>query len=356
LKEEASAMTAQQNASRSKTRRAASALVGLALLTATPAFAADCAGKQRAINIGVAVTPPNVVHTPPYVAKELGYFAKYCVDARIIQFEGGQGAAALAAVAQGQTLTALDPATIAQGLRGKQLWAMAPRAPQDYFVTEEIKTAADLKGKRLSAAGGVGAFNWRVGRDILKTAGLGVDDARFISQGTEGRLPGLIAGQLDGVLLHPEDVYIAEQKKPGAHSLVSLTTALPNLTFNTYGAADVMIARDHNLLRDTIAAMMEANRAIYRERDKVIPIMVEATQKPREAVEYAWSVMAKNCIWAVNTGFNRARTEWSIQYAIDAGDIDAGKHPTFDNIVDTKLADEALAAIGGPTTINNCTE
>ena len=344
-------------AASSYTRLITGALAGiaLALFAASPAAAADCA-KERPINIGVAVTPPNVVHTPPYVAKELGYFAKYCIAPNIVQFEGGQGAAALAAVAQGQTLTALDPASIAQGLKAKQIWSMAPRAPQDYFVTEEIKTVGDLKGKRLSAAGGVGAFNWRVGRDLLKSAGLTVNDARFISQGTEGRLPGLLAGQLDGVLLHPEDVFIAGQKKPGAHSLVSLTTALPNLSFNTYGAAESMIARDSDLIRDTVAAMIEANRTIYKERDKVIPIMVAATGKPREAVEYAYDQMVKTCIWAVNTGFNRQRTEWSIQYAMDNGDIDAGKHPTYDDIVDTKLAEDALAAAGGPTKINNCTE
>ena len=35
----------------------------------------------RKINVGVAVAPPNVVHTAPYVAKALGYFAKHCVEA-----------------------------------------------------------------------------------------------------------------------------------------------------------------------------------------------------------------------------------------------------------------------------------
>jgi NitT/TauT family transport system substrate-binding protein len=338
--------------------RVAATLV-LAMLTSAPALAAnpsDCAGKLRKINIGIAVTPPNVVHTPPVIAKELGYFAKHCIDATLVQFEGGQGAAALAAVAQGTTLSVLDAASIAQGLRGKQVWAMAPRAPQDYFVTADIKTAADLKGKRLSAAGGVGAFNWRVGRDLLKSAGLSIDQARFISQGTEGRLPGLLAGQLDGVLLHPEDVYVAEQKKPGTHSLISLATALPNFTFNTYGAADAMLTHDRDLVRGAIAAMIEANRTIYRERDRVIPIMVKATEKPRDAVEYAWDVMTNACIWSVNTGFNRARTEWSLQYAKDNGDIEKDKHPSFDDLVDLKLAEEAVAAAGGPTTINNCTE
>ena len=45
---------------------------------------------MRKINIGVSVAPPNVVHTSPYVAKELGFFAKRCIEPNIIQFEGGQ--------------------------------------------------------------------------------------------------------------------------------------------------------------------------------------------------------------------------------------------------------------------------
>ena len=54
---------------------------------------------------------------------------------------------------------------------------------------------------------------------------------------------------------------------------------------------------------DVVAAMIEANRIIYRDKAKVMPIMVAATQKPREAVEYAWDVLTKNCVWSVNEGF-----------------------------------------------------
>ena len=60
--------------------------------------------------------------------------------------------------------------------------------------------------------------------------------------------------------------------------------------FNAYGASTDWIAKDRALLRDTVAAMIEANRTIYRDKDKVVPIMVEATKKPKEAVEYAWEI------------------------------------------------------------------
>src|SRR5438067_1913035 len=163
--------------------------------------AANCSGPLRKINIGVAVAPPNVVHTAPYIAKALGFFAKHCIDANIIQFDGGAAGTSVTAVGQGTAISNLPDSAIAQGLKARQVWGLAPRPPQAYVVPAEVKTAADLKGRRLSAAGGVGGLNWLLGREVLRAAGLKVEDAQFISQGTAGRLPGFIAGQIEGVAL-----------------------------------------------------------------------------------------------------------------------------------------------------------
>src|SRR4029077_15341500 len=147
-------------------RRAASLtlLAGLALAAHdASAQTANCP-TMRKISIGVSVAPPNVVHTAPYVAKELGYFAKRCIDANIIQFEGGASPASAAAAAQGSALVSIGDVAIGRGMRCGQIWGLAPRMPQAYMVAENIKTAADLKGRRLSATGGgVGGFNWRMG-------------------------------------------------------------------------------------------------------------------------------------------------------------------------------------------------
>jgi NitT/TauT family transport system substrate-binding protein len=323
-------------------------------LITTPTLAQTCSGPMRKINVGVAVAPPNVVHTAPYVAKALGFFAKRCIDANIIQFDGGAAGTSVTAVGQGSAISNLPDVAIAQGLKARQIWGLAPRPPQAYVVSADIKTPADLKGKRLSAAGGIGGFNWLVGRAALREGGLTVNDAQFISQGTAGRLPGFVAGQIDAVALHPEDLHIVLAKKPGAHVLAMLSDLWPKYSFNAYGAAESMIAKDHDLLRDTIAAMIEANRAMYRDKEKVIPIIAEATQKPREAVEFALDVLTKNCVLSVNSGFVRERTEWTHQNNIDIGDIPPEKKLTFDQIADHQLADEAVASLGGPVTINAC--
>jgi NitT/TauT family transport system substrate-binding protein len=336
--------------------------IGFALLaSATTVGEASAQGAtcptMRKINVGVSVAPPNVVHTSPYVAKELGYFAKRCIDANIVQFEGGQSQTANVAAAQGTAIISVSDVGIGRGLKVQQIWGLAPRMPQVYMVQEGITKAADLKGKRLSATGGgVGGFNWRMGREVLKSAGLAVEDAQFIPSPTAGRLPGLVANQIDAVALHPEDVFLAKQQKPTLNALVPLVELMPNYMFNAYGASTEWIARDRALLRDTVAALIEANRTIYRDKAKVVPIITAATQKPKDAVEFAIDTETKNCVWSVNTGFNPARTEWSIDNSVSNGDIDAAKKPTVEQVANIKLAEDAVALAGGRVTIGACTE
>ncbi|MCA1646085.1 MAG: ABC transporter substrate-binding protein, partial [Chloroflexi bacterium] len=247
------ATQAQASPAAAAAAQATASPVTLAAGAAPAQAAASCSGQLRKITLGVAVAPPNVVHTSPFVARALGIFAKHCIDANIVQFEGGLSQTSLTAVAQGAAMGPLTEAAIGSGLKGKQVWGMAPRLPQAYMVGETIKTAADLKGKRLSAAGGgVGSFNWVMGREVLKTAGLTVDDVQFISQGTAGRLPGLVSGQLEGVALHPEDVFLAQKQKPGTHVLVNLAELLPLYYFNAYGVSDDFLAKDRPLVRDTV--------------------------------------------------------------------------------------------------------
>src|ERR1044072_4561863 len=122
---------AEKKRSGGNMRLLAAAMIGLAL--ASPASAQNCP-TMRKINVGVAVAPPNVVHTAPYVAKALGFFAKHCVDANIIQFDGGAAGTSVTAVAQGTAISNLPDVAIARGLKGKQIWGLAPRLPQAYVA------------------------------------------------------------------------------------------------------------------------------------------------------------------------------------------------------------------------------
>ncbi len=316
---------------------------------------AQACPSMRKINVGVAVAPPNVVHTAPYVAKALGLFAKHCIDANIVQFDGGQSQTANVAVAQGSAIISVNDVLVGRGMKVQQIWGLAPRMPQAYVVQEGITKAEQLKGKRLSATGGgVGGFNWRMGRAVLRSVGLDVTDAQFIPSPTAGRLPGLIANQVDAVALHPEDVFLALRQKPTLNILVQLADLMPLYMFNAYGASTAWIERDRALLRDTIAAMIEANRTMYRDPAKGVDAIVDATKKPRDAVEYAIGILLKNCVWSVNEGLDPERTQWSIDNSVENGDLKPESKPTIEQVANMALAREAVEKAGGRVTFGNC--
>jgi len=330
------------------------ALAAAGIASDASAEAQKCA-KMRPINVGVAVAPPNVVHTAPYVAKALGFFAKHCIDANIIQFEGGQSQTANVAVAQGSAIISVNDVLVGRGMKVQQIWGLAPRMPQAYVVQEGITEPKQLKGKRLSATGGgVGGFNWRMGRAVLRSVGLDVNDASFIPSPTAGRLPGLIANQVDAVALHPEDVFLAKRQKPSLNVLMQLADLMPLYMFNAYGASTAWIERDRPLLRDTVAAMIEANRTMYREPGRAIDAIVDATKKPRDAVEFAIGMLTQNCVWSVNEGLDGERTQWSIDNSVENGDIKPEQKPSVEQVANIALAREAVEKAGGRVTLGKC--
>ena len=117
--------------------KAALSAMALIALCGIAAAQQNCP-TMRKINIGVSVAPPNVVHTSPYVAKELGFFAKRCIDASIIQFEGGQSQTSAVAAAQGSAMVSVSDVSIGRGLKVQQIWGLAPRMPQAYMVMRDF--------------------------------------------------------------------------------------------------------------------------------------------------------------------------------------------------------------------------
>ena len=132
--------------------------VGMAAAQAKATCKRDAQGKAR--RLGFAAQ--RGAHAGLCGARSRDLSAQHCIEVEIVEFEGGDET--------GPTRPAGSPRTgpgynkrnsDCAGVKGAADLGMAPRLPQAYMVSEEIKSAADLKGKRLSATGGgVGGLNW----------------------------------------------------------------------------------------------------------------------------------------------------------------------------------------------------
>ena len=96
------------------------------LMTAGAAFAQDGAPPMPAdcnevhkVQLSTSVIPPRTVHIPPYVARDLGLFAKRCIDVEIVQFDGGGSATAMTALQQGQVMGSLTHVPVGRGRAGR---------------------------------------------------------------------------------------------------------------------------------------------------------------------------------------------------------------------------------------------
>src|SRR5438105_2731263 len=97
------------------------------------------------IVFGGAVTPPNMVHMAPYVAKDMGFFDEVGLDVDMKSFEGGV-AALRGGISGGLDVvaTSSDPlfAAIQQGAPVRAIGTYAPKLSVALMGVPELKTPA----------------------------------------------------------------------------------------------------------------------------------------------------------------------------------------------------------------------
>jgi len=64
-------------------------------------------------------------------------------------------------------------------------------------------------------------------------------------------------------------------------------------------------------------------------------------------------VLAKNCVWSVNGGFDPARTQWSIDNTVENGDVPKDKKPAVEQVANLR-SPRRRSMRRRPTTIGEC--
>jgi len=322
-------------------------LVGLAVF-AGMASAADAQGRRKVV-FGVPVTPPNVVHTPPYVAREAWFFQELGLDVELVTFEGGtQTLRGSVAGGLDITGTSADPAIIAaaKGAGTKAIGTYSHRLSQSMLVQRDIKSCRDLKGRKIGIQE-VGAFSEVLSRAVLAGCGLTPKDVQYISVSTKGRVPGLLTGQIDTAIVHVDQAITAMKKKPDLNILVNLWEPLPKWLYAVYIAPEKEIKENRQLYVDLMTALVKANRFIYQNRDKTLPIAVKYTQADPDVVAKTYDILAQGGAWPVNEGLPREMVEWTINRQVEIGSIKAAEKPSYEKVVDISVVQDAVKRLGG---------
>ena len=319
----------------------------LAALAAALTLAATAAQAQEKVVIGLPTSPPNVVHMPVIIAKDLGLYKKAGLDVETVSL--GDGTKVYRALLAGNIDFGLTPGapTIigrANGATVKALSANLPKFEASMIVRANVKTMADLKGKRIGIQE-PGGFADILSRSVLRAAKIDPKEVNFVSIASED-VPALVANQVDTAILHVEQEMLAKSKVPDLHAVGRMWELQPKTLYTFLSATEKTLKTKPDVTEKVVAATIEATRIMYSDKARVLPIMVKETGYPEKIISESYDFLVKNCIWDANSGLSKERVDFTANLMTKVGNIKPGKTPSYDDVVDASFAKKAIATMG----------
>jgi NitT/TauT family transport system substrate-binding protein len=307
------------------------------------AFAQDA----NKLVIGMPTSPPNVVHMPVFVAQQLGLYKQCGADVSTVALDGG--VKVYRAMLSGNVDVAMAPASltavgVSKGAQVKGILGTLDKFEASMVVRGDVKTMADLKGKRIGIQQ-PGGFADILSRSVLRAAHIDPKDVNFVTIATED-VPALVANQVDTAILHVEQEMLAKEKVPDLHAVARMWELQPKTMYNLFDVTDTTLKGKSKALACFVKGMMQATRIMYTDKAKVMPIIVKQTGYSEKVVSQAYDFLVKNCIWDANSGLSPERINFTAKLMEKVGNVEKGKVPTYDQIVDTQFARAALKELG----------
>jgi ABC-type nitrate/sulfonate/bicarbonate transport system substrate-binding protein len=319
--------------------------IGAALAAAV--FSLGAAPAQQKVVIGIPTSPPNVIHMPAIVAKDLGLYKKAGLDVEIVSL--GDGTKVYRALLAGNIDLGLTPGAptiigTANGASVKALTANLPKFEASLIVRGNIKTLEDLKGKRIGIQE-PGGFSDLLSRAVLRAGKIDPKEVNFVAIASED-VPALVANQVDTAILHIEQEMLAKTKVPDLHAIARMWDLQPKTLYTFLAATEKEIKEKPDVVQKVVTANIEATRVMYSDKAKVLPIMVKNTGYPEKIISDTYDFMVQNCLWDANSGLSRERIDFTAELMTKIGNIKQGKTPKYEDVVDTSFAKKALDQLG----------
>ncbi len=241
-----------------------------------PLFAAD--------KLLVVHSALNMFETPLWIAKDKGLFRKHGLDLDTIYIPSGT--MGMQALLGGETkiLAADGSSAMNARLRGapvKIFLGMVNYYPNPFFSTPEIKSPADLKGKKIAVTR-IGSSSYTATVMLLKKLGLEESKDYTIMQlgSTQNRLAALTKGLIQGTTLSAPESVMA--RNAGMKVLVPASEIIKLGVTIQHQSGDVMESSLRGDFRSVIKSFtrgyLEGVREVYRSKEETMKALGKYTR------------------------------------------------------------------------------
>jgi NitT/TauT family transport system substrate-binding protein len=323
------------------------------LCLAGPALAAPPAPLDPPQKVKVAYVPIMKFATA-YVAADRGLFKKYGLDVTLEKVKSGTEA--IAFLTQGS----VDVGGIAivtslwnSWNRGLDIRVIAPGglepmkdSPTNLLLSKKaadagVKTIADLKGKKIGAAGGPGSGGEYLVAKALERAHLTIRDVSLVNIGNPDIPAALAGGSVDAALAGPP---FSEQAIKSGAATVLATDLTPGLMTVAFVGSGKFIKERPQVAMRFVAALTEAAR-LMQEDGYLSKENLDAYLKYTASTEAAIR-KAKPAVYDPNQNIPAKGLADVERVHRENGRTDYDKPIDLKKVIDDQFVDQAIAALG----------
>ena len=269
---------------------------GLALsesVFSRPALAQNAPAKL--IPLKVAYDGYSMTTAPMNYAVQKGIFRKYGLDVTIVYIDAGT--TLTQAVVGGSVSIAQNgysPAAAAavQGADMVFIGGISNQLPFQLVVKGNIKSAADLKGKKI-AISRLGASTDIAATYVLRHLGLKRTDVVILQLGGEGtRTAAMLSGQIDGSL--EQEPRTAELEEKGFHVLVDGLDIAVDYPNTSYVSTRAFIAKNPDVVKRFLMGISDGIHAFKTNKPEAMKLTSAFLKTPEgPALAEAYDIFTK---------------------------------------------------------------
>lgn len=249
----------------------------------------EVAAQMTEVNMGIAFVNARVA--PLWIAEKEGFFRKNGIDIKLTSIPGGtQGAQAL--LSGGIDLSFADPSStisaIAAGAQLVEVMAITTIMPYYLVGAPDVKTVADLKGKRVGSSGlGLSASRLAL---LVAFGTLGLDPNRdkitLVAAGAEPeRIAGLAAGAIGGTVVGPE--FRSKISQLGLNILADLRTIKIPWEQDALVTSRKFLETKADVVERVMKALLQANAYVLNPANRASVVELLKTRLGLKTTEEA---------------------------------------------------------------------
>ena len=196
-----------------------------------------------------------------------------------------------------------------KGRRPKAILANVPKFEASMVVRDNVKTMADLKGKRIGIQE-PGGFADILSRSVLRAAKIDPEGREFRQHRHRGRAgSGGRPGRHRDPPCRAGDAGQDEGARPARHR-AHVGCCSPRSSIPSRRSPRRPSRKSRRRCRPSSTPTSRRRASCTPTRPRCMPIMVKHTGYPEKVVERAYDFMVKNCIWDANSGLGAERVEF----------------------------------------------